>query len=399
MKSSPKKNRIVVLGATDGNLRTAVNTLVQFPNSHLVIIDKSKAISLPLRMTNPSIQKSLMGQLSCNSGKDRNSGEITFFTSTRIEQIDFGKKRIDLSCIDTGKPSEIEFDQLIADDSDIDFFRSDNSEAIKSSHEIIGNAIKGNSFELKKPLEMFTRLHIETHAFCNRKCFTCIRQNDPLKTRWNNGKKIENRMSLPLIFDILEQARRIGFNKDICLQFLNEPLIDNRLPEIARYAKKMGFSCVYVNTNADCIDPHLAKELDGNFDFLGISLYDFSRETREYLHRKEYLLGLFKKTKLHFYEDKHLTTHYSPNENLKTLIKKRADTSCNNWCGNRMIIGYTGEMLLCCEDIAGYWNLGNIENTLLEKLWFSDKHQQIIQTLRQPGGRSKYSYCSQCPLK
>jgi radical SAM protein with 4Fe4S-binding SPASM domain len=62
-----------------------------------------------------------------------------------------------------------------------------------------------------------------------------------------------------------------------------------------------------------------------------------------------------------------------------------------------MIVDYRGEMLLCCEDITGGWDLGNVRDRTVAELWNSEKHQQILATLAEPGGREAYGFCRVCP--
>ena len=63
----------------------------------------------------------------------------------------------------------------------------------------------------------------------------------------------------------------------------------------------------------------------------------------------------------------------------------------------RMIVDYRGEMLMCCDDIVGLFNLGNVRDHTVEELWNSPKHVEIMATLAVPGGREAYGYCRTCP--
>ena len=63
----------------------------------------------------------------------------------------------------------------------------------------------------------------------------------------------------------------------------------------------------------------------------------------------------------------------------------------------RMIIRYDGSMANSCEDTYGAFNLGNVHQSAMEELWFSEVHTQLIQDLIT-GHREKYALCLQCPL-
>jgi radical SAM protein with 4Fe4S-binding SPASM domain len=63
----------------------------------------------------------------------------------------------------------------------------------------------------------------------------------------------------------------------------------------------------------------------------------------------------------------------------------------------RMLIQYDGEMCHCCEDTHDSFHLGNVYQSSLEELWFSERHQGIIEDLLA-GARDKYSLCRNCPM-
>jgi radical SAM protein with 4Fe4S-binding SPASM domain len=62
-----------------------------------------------------------------------------------------------------------------------------------------------------------------------------------------------------------------------------------------------------------------------------------------------------------------------------------------------MIIQYDGEMCHCCEDTHGSFDLGNVHRNSIEELWFSERHQRIIEDLIA-GMRGKYHLCRNCPM-
>ena len=93
----------------------------------------------------------------------------------------------------------------------------------------------------------------------------------------------------------------------------------------------------------------------------------------------------------------HLVSHFSPYVNLDETIVACRPMACRRETGLRMIVDYRGEMLLCCDDIAGLWDLGNAKEQTLEELWFSPKHLAILATLSEPGGREAYGFCRICP--
>jgi len=185
----------------------------------------------------------------------------------------------------------------------------------------------------------------------------------------------------------------MGFRGRVCLQHFNEPLQDSRLAELARMAKSVGaFAEVYANTNGDLLTPQRAAELDGAIDRLHIALYDGPKNERALRY-----LSYFKRTTLTFTGGEHVVTHNSPFANLPDAITQCRKMPCEFECQARCIISYTGEMLMCCDDIAGAWQLGNVGVTPLKSLWYGDKHSSVVKALSLPGGREQYPLCRMCP--
>jgi hypothetical protein len=42
------------------------------------------------------------------------------------------------------------------------------------------------------------------------------------------------------------------------------------------------------------------------------------------------------------------------------------------------------------------FHLGNVFETPIEQIWWSDKRAEIVRTLRRPGGRHRLAPCSTC---
>ena len=241
-------------------------------------------------------------------------------------------------------------------------------------------------------IPMFEFLVVETHSYCNRRCRTCIRQNDPAKSRFKNGEPIRKFMDSDTVYSILDQAAcNIGFRGDVCLWYFNEPLIDHRIPEFAKYAKNMGFK-VQVTTNGDYLTRELAEKLDGVLDQLFVSVYN--RKTLE--SKRAQYQRLFRKTKVTC-AGLHVITHFSPHTGLANLIEAHKNRPCPSAL-RHFIIDYKGEMMMCCEDLSGNFKLGNVHDTPLEELWFGQKHSKIVSDLQKPNGRLAYPYCATCPI-
>lgn len=244
---------------------------------------------------------------------------------------------------------------------------------------------------MEKQIPIFQYLCIETSGFCNRVCSTCLRNSYPDREAVSSYFSKETKLETDVVFRLInELAEFKDFKGEICFQHYNEPLLDERIVEFGKYAKSRHFKIFFV-TNGDYLTAAKAKELDGVFDYITISIYSNPSERD---NKIKHLNSLFNRTQLNFV-GQHFTTHYSPKFSVKR-IEKVQNKPCD-YPLKRLIINHKGEMLMCCDDLAGVFDLGNIYGNTLEELWYSDKHQKIVTALLKPGGRKKYSFCSICP--
>lgn len=250
---------------------------------------------------------------------------------------------------------------------------------------------------MNKRIKLFSRLEIETHSMCNRTCPTCLRNSIPDKIATESWFK-PNSLSTEDFKKVIEQTCELGFRGEICLSHYNEPLMDERIVELAQLAKDMNcFSRIFFCSNADFLTEELAKGLDGLINDIGFSFYmDDPVRTK----RIAWVKSLFNKTRLDISPgnplDVHMVTHYSPKADVIQLSGRNK----NNPCGKpqqRLIINHKGEMLMCCDDLIGHFDLGSIHTKSVEELWFDEKHQDYVIALMSAGGRKIHPHCLSCP--
>jgi len=248
----------------------------------------------------------------------------------------------------------------------------------------------------------FWELCIETVASCNRTCPTCLRNSYPDRDAVASRFGKQRRMPEDLFRKIIDDAVAMGFAGSVNLQHFNEPFQDPRIGRLATYAKGAGqFSAVYMHSNADVVTERRAKSVDGILDHIYVALYDEAggqpMPAIKAANRRWLLESWFTQTQLLWTTGRHLITHFSPYANLAPEIEANRGKPCTREVQLRMILDWKGDMLLCCEDIAGIWRLGNVADNTVAELWNSDRHREIISTLAEAGGRESYSYCRSCP--
>jgi len=250
---------------------------------------------------------------------------------------------------------------------------------------------------MNKRINIFPRLEIETQSTCNRTCPTCIRNSIPDRESVSSWFE-KNQLPIETIEKIFVESTKIGFRGEVCLSHYNEPLMDERIIEIAKMARKFQFSRVFMCSNGDFLTENLANELDNLMDDIGFTLY-MNEPTRS--KRDMWIRTLFKRSKIkiaHYTDGEHdrMITHNSPLVDASSLAKKFSNNPCHH-PQKRMIINHRGQMLLCCDDLVGNFDLGSIHESSIEELWYSEKHQDHVISLMNYGGRKINQHCLTCP--
>lgn len=254
----------------------------------------------------------------------------------------------------------------------------------------------------QRKIPLWGRMGIEIHSDCNRDCYFCSRYGDTSGTRkYPDGKHIRKKMPIDKIFNIIDQTEELGFKGIIGFHRLSEPFLDNRYIRIASYAKQKGMR-VGENSNGDLLKKNLdlCRELDGLLDEIKIGLYDY-QSVDEKKKQMNFWKNRFKKTNV---------TFSFPNEfplirkDSKLFIDEKGKAFYNRvkfpcyWPIIGLLIRYDGEVQLCCEDNKCELKLGNVFDSSLEDIWWSQKHIDIINSLKFSYGRKKYPLCRECKI-
>lgn len=256
-------------------------------------------------------------------------------------------------------------------------------------------------------IPLFERLQIESQSNCNRSCWFCPRTYDRSgKYLDEAGRAVLNQMPTEKIFDLLDQARALGFHGLVGFYYQSEPLLDKRNIMLAWEVRKRGMR-PYLHTNGDVLKQNdvLCEEVKQVYEFVAVGLYDYT--TNEELEAtKKYWQARLSGTTLKFSAIGPLGARSTYSIGVpKALVPSDARmaipdlTYANGPCHRpliRLIIQHDGEVCHCCEDIHGAFKLGNVYHNSLEELWFSERHTRIVEDLIA-GRREKYALCRNCP--
>jgi radical SAM protein with 4Fe4S-binding SPASM domain len=251
--------------------------------------------------------------------------------------------------------------------------------------------------ESTRSIPMWSVMEIELQSNCNRDCYFCPRCGDRSGIRKNaNGKHIKKSMPTWKIYDLIDQAAKLGFKGYLDFHRLSEPFLDKRYIEVASYAKEKGIK-IWEFTNGDILkkNPALCSKIDGLVDGFTIGLYDY-KNAKEREKQMRYWMNRFKTTKVVFslaaeFPGKRQKSKLYMNE---LVTPKTRNYPCFECFGLR--IRYDGNVELCCEDDQCTFKLGNVFDSSIEDIWWSEKHIKIVNSLKVKGGRNLYPTCRNC---
>ena len=256
-------------------------------------------------------------------------------------------------------------------------------------------------------IPLFERLEIETQSICNRTCWFCPRTYDRSGAYiTKTGAPTLRQMPTHKVIDLLDQASQLKFCGFVAFHFYSEPLLDERNILFAKAARTRGMKPL-LHTNGDVLNKNdtLCEQIRQVYDCVVVGLYDYTN-VEELTAAKEFWKNRLDGVDLKFsyirpVDDRRLPSMGIPRALVPTdrraaipdLIFK------NGPCSRpllRMLVRYDGAFCLCCEDLHAQFGLGNVYESSLDDLWYSDRHVRVIGDLLA-GHRSSYRLCEQCP--
>ena len=211
---------------------------------------------------------------------------------------------------------------------------------------------------------LFNVVLVETYNLCTRRCWFCkfgqTRQDTEVQT-----------MSNETLLRIVDNLHQLNYSGRISPFGINEPLLDPRLVEMIQlFRTRCPRSFLSFNTNGDRLTPALfAQLMDNGLDTLGLSIYDdlgFNRlqpyaqdprvvmlDMRQPGQRLENRGG-----QVQNHPDRFHPEQFSQAPCYRPLTM--------------LVIRPTGDVVLCCSDMYSDVVMGNIWDSRLEEIWFSE---------------------------
>lgn len=237
---------------------------------------------------------------------------------------------------------------------------------------------------------VFTNIEIETVNRCNNDCPFC-----PANRRAD--RRAHDVMGRRLFTSIVRQLGEIGFKGNLALYSNNEPLLDRRIPELAREAREaVPKSFIYIFTNGTLLTPGLYEKLMGSLDLIVINNYSDDLKLLPNVREIERVSRrdpeLFKRTKIVLRRKNEFRTNragQSPNRRHRL----RLSSACL-YPFSQMVVRPNGKLSLCCNDAWGATNMGDLSETGILDCWFGDRYNEARRKILM--GRKCLSPCRDC---
>ena len=234
----------------------------------------------------------------------------------------------------------------------------------------------------------FKQVLIETRTDCNNHCPFCphaFNKKELGIMDWNTYCKI------------IDELCAIGYNGRVALMLSNEPVLEDRLIDMIRYAKnKSQRLFMDITTNGRLLTVEMVDQLFANgLDNLNVNDYRGDREKNPYK-----LSGKLQEIYEAYNNNPKITVQYrSLNEQLPNYggnipqEESNEDLGFCNFPFRKLVFSYKGDILLCCSDFMYATNFGNIHERSIIECWNDSSFDKIRLSLLEG---KRISLCSKC---
>ena len=294
--------------------------------------------------------------------------------------------------------------------------------------------INNNYFYQKKYKKLLTekmskhenvpfRVMIENTNACNSDCTFCPH---------SRMKRANGFMNKELFEKVVDDCVKSGIEY-VTVYGFGEPLLDKHFVERIKYAKSQGIKRVTTNTNAELLNPDLAKEIiKAGLDEIYISFDAATAETfkkirptldfnkvenniKELVRLRNSMAKKKPEVVLSFVEaseNKHEVKKYI--KKWKNIVDNISISEIHNWTGELadkldirvgkfkkdpcrllwtdMVISWDGRVPKCCNDYENEVILGDVNNQSIAEIWGGEK----MKELREKHKAGDFSGCPDC---
>jgi radical SAM protein with 4Fe4S-binding SPASM domain len=233
----------------------------------------------------------------------------------------------------------------------------------------------------EEKIPLFTNLEIEISSSCNLKCATCPNKNNKRKSA---------KLPTDLIYSIILELGKLGYDGVFSPHFYNEPLLDPRLYDILPFVKEnVPNSKTWLFTNFTLMTNELYCKLYDIVDEIWVTTHEpvVRRAVEELLpHLPEDKLSKLKTGSIMD------TELWNRGGSLTEFDDKLQPVKTCMFPERYMTIDAYGNVHLCCNDYSGKAIFGNIfENSFLD-IWYSEDYSRA----RRRASVAEHPLCRNC---
>ena len=264
-------------------------------------------------------------------------------------------------------------------------------------HRILANKLSKGIFNSDFPYQV----RIETINTCNSKCSFCPMSVNSVETKTRKVIKMGNNLFEKIIKELHDE----NFQGDLKFYTQNEPLLDRRITDFVREAKKALplVKRIQIDTNGLLLTEELGVSLiEAGINHLHIN--DYSKDlSGNFNHKKEKIKSVAYKLIERFPNKKIVHRPrlieevldsrggHAPNNKLKLVTAPRV--SCV-YPFFQFPITSNGNVGLCCVDMIFEQPLGNVNDHTIKSIWKNKSYTKFRHDLSL--GKRNKKLCSQC---
>lgn len=239
-------------------------------------------------------------------------------------------------------------------------------------------------------LPLFSSIEIEIINRCNGECPFCP------ANRYSDPRKLK-KMDTALFKKIIDELGTLGYSGRLALHSNNEPFLDDRIIEFARYTREhVPNAYIYMFTNGTLVTPEKFNAIIPYLDKMVIDNYNDELK----LHQNAQIINAIcrknpqidKKVEIHV-RKVHEVLNTRGGQSPNNQKRKTLPMSCI-LPYKQMIVRPDGKTSLCCNDPYGKNTLADLNKITLKEAWYSERYESVRKALRN--GRNRVNLCRYC---
>ena len=241
--------------------------------------------------------------------------------------------------------------------------------------------------------EFFQFVEIEISTACNLRCRYCPNSISDRGLIKNNRQ-----MPTALFHRLIDELSEIGFAGEFHPHLYNEPLLDERLPQLLRYVRQKLKDCkIALFTNG----LYLTLEKYLELERIGVNSVQV---TRHLPTDPPHINEIIRYRNTHWPNELNLEYNRDGIDGqivfnrggiipLKRIINK---TRACVWPAYYLTINFKGDVLLCCNDYFVTFPVGNVRHHSIMEVWSMAYNKSLRACVSEDA--TKVSFCRKCMI-